>query len=454
MRQNSSEEYESMIQRIEQMEELFDFLLDITRNNPTKIYSDPATVDYIDTLTDYYENGQWIKDYTADEEGKLPRSLKRGVLSEDGVYNLLFDFDQIRKEMQLERIKTLRHQLHAHPELSGQEHITKQTLIDFLKANTDVEIQPCGDGFYAAYRDTDPCKSSLALRADYDAISMQDGTNAHLCGHDGHAAALCGAVLRTATQKNLGRNVFFLFQPAEETGEGALTCMELFKKEHVDAIYGLHNLPGFSFGEVITRPGTFACGSMGLTLRFHGKPTHAAYPENGISPANAVGELLCSLTVLTDPSKYSGLTMITVIGTHMGRAAFGCAASDAEIWLTLRAEHNADLENLYANTLTHAKTLAEMNHLIFESETQDVFPATENDPVCAQHVLNICKGTLLDTPMRWSEDFGHYLKNCPGAFIGIGAGSDYPPLHTDKYEYPDSLLEPTIEVFQKLIEQC
>jgi len=453
MRQNNSEEYESIIQRIEQMEELFDFLLNITQNDSTKIYSDPTTVDCINKLTDYYENGQWMKDYIADEEGKLPRSLKRGVLSEDGVYNLLLDLEQIRKEMQLERIQSLRHQLHAHPELSGQEYKTKQALIDFLKSNTDLEIHPCGDGFYAAYRDSDPHKSSLALRADYDAVSMQDGTNAHLCGHDGHAAALCGAALLTVKQKKLGRNIFFLFQPAEETGEGAITCTELFKKEHVDTIYGIHNLPGFSFGEVITCPGTFACGSMGLTLHFHGKPTHAAYPENGISPAKAVGKLLCALTDLTEPSKYSGLTMATVIGTHMGHKAFGCAASDAEIWLTLRAEYNADIKKLYTNILNHAKELAEINNLLFESEMQDIFPATENNPACAQHVLNICKGTLLEAPMRWSEDFGHYLKLCPGSFIGIGAGIDHPPLHTDEYEYPDSLLWPTIEVFQKLMEQ-
>lgn len=83
----------------------------------------------------------------------------------------------------------------------------------------------------------------------------------------------------------MGRNVFLLFQPAEETGAGAAPCCELFEKESVAEIYGAHNLPGFPEGEIYTRPGTFACASRGVTLRFQGAPTHAAYPENGKNPA-------------------------------------------------------------------------------------------------------------------------------------------------------------------------
>lgn len=72
--------------------------------------------------------------------------------------------------------------------------------------------------------------------------------------------------------KSVGRNVFLLFQPAEETGAGAAPCCELFEKESVAEIYGAHNLPGFPEGEVYTKPGTFACASRGVTLRFRGLP--------------------------------------------------------------------------------------------------------------------------------------------------------------------------------------
>lgn len=344
----------------------------------------------------------------------------------------------------------LRKTLHACPEISGSEQRSKAVLMDFLKAHTALELHPCGEGFYAAHREPDPKRPAVALRADYDALAMPDGTAAHLCGHDGHAAALCGAAL-AAEGRRFGRNIFFLFQPAEETGAGAMGCLELFRREKVGEIYGAHNLPGWPLGQVTTRSGTFACASRGVTLVFRGKPAHAAYPEDGVSPAPAVGKLLCALPALSDPSKYSAMTLCTVIGTAMGEKAFGAAAEAAEIWLTLRAEHDRDLSALQESILTLARQLGAEYGLDFSWQLQDVFPATENHRDCAEKVLRRCNGVPLEVPMRWSEDFGHYLNHCSGAFFGIGAGVDHPPLHTADYEYPDALLEPTIDAFLALM---
>ena len=351
----------------------------------------------------------------------------------------------------INKIISLRHDLHNCAEISGKEEKTKALLMDFLKGNTTLELIPCGEGFYAAHKEENATKPAIALRADYDALAMPDGTASHLCGHDGHAAALCGAALM-AEGKTFGRNIFFLFQPAEETGAGAEPCCELFRKESVDEIYGTHNLPGLSLGQVTTRPGTFACGSMGLTLIFKGKPTHAAYPENGISPAEAVGKLLCEIPSLSSANKYSGMTLCTVIGVEMGEKAFGAAAEKAEIWLTLRAEHNDDLISLNNAVLQFSEMLAKEYHLEFSYDVQDVFPATENTLEKAEKVLDLFNGTVLEVPMRWSEDFGHYLNHCKGAFFGIGAGEDHPPLHTEHYEYPDELLQPAMDIFYKLME--
>ena len=351
----------------------------------------------------------------------------------------------------LQTIIDLRHALHDCAELSGREVKTKALLQGFLQEHTSLELCPCGEGFYAALRSENPTKPAIALRGDYDALAKPDGSVSHMCGHDGHAAALCGAAVM-AQNRDFGRDVFFLFQPAEETGEGAAPCCALFEKETVGEIYGAHNLPGWPFGKVVTKEGTFACASRGVTLRFVGKPTHAAYPENGISPATAVGKLLCAGPELSAPERYSGMTLCTVIGVQMGEKAFGAAAEGAEVWLTLRGEHDVDLNRLHEDVLALSETLAAEFGLEFSHEVQDVFPASENTPECAEMLLQLCDGMLLETPMRWSEDFGHYLNVCKGAFFGIGAGEDYPPLHTEHYEYPDALLEPTIEVFLKLME--
>ena len=352
--------------------------------------------------------------------------------------------------MEITPIITLRRALHTCPEISGQEQKTKALLQQFLRQHTGLELHACGDGFYAALRSPHPIQGGIALRADYDALAMPDGTARHLCGHDGHAAALCGVAL-AASEQTWNRDIFFLFQPAEETGAGAAGCTALLDREAVAEIYGAHNLPGLPLGLVTTRPGTFACASRGLTLRFRGRATHAAYPENGISPAGAVGALLCQLPELAAPARYAGMTLCTVIGAQMGEKAFGAAASQGEVWLTLRAEHDRDLAALESAVLELACRLARADGLEFSHEIQDVFPATENDPACAEKVLTACQGQLLDVPMRWSEDFGRYLQRCPGAFFGIGAGQMHPPLHTEQYVYPESLLEPTIQVFLSLL---
>ena len=146
------------------------------------------------------------------------------------------------------------------------------------------------------------------------------------------------------------------------------------------------------------------------------------------------------------------MTLCTVIGVNMGEKAFGAAAANAELWLTLRAHRQDDLQALRQDILHRAETLAVQHRLTFSFDEEDVFPATENDPACAQKVLTLCDGRELPEPMRWSEDFGHYLHVCPGAFFGVGAGETCPPLHTRDYEYLDALLLPTAEAFLRLIE--
>lgn len=351
---------------------------------------------------------------------------------------------------QLHEIQELRHQLHAHPEFSGQEHQTKALLRQFLQQHTTLSIQDCGGGFAAAHYEPDSALPGIALRADFDAVTGPDGQLAHLCGHDGHAASLCGVALALEGQ-TIGRNVFLLFQPAEETGSGAAGCLALFDRENIGEVYGQHNIPGHPLGQVLIRPGTFTCASRGVTLRFVGAATHAAYPELGISPSPAVGQLLSSLPQLCEPAQYTGITFATVIGVSMGEKAFGSAASRAEIWLTLRAEHDADLLALHTAILSQANALAAQYDLQLETEEQDVFAATENDPICAQKVLDTCHGMLLDEPMRWSEDFGLYLHRCRGAFFGVGAGEQQAPLHSAHYEYPDTLLAPTVQAFCDLL---
>lgn len=351
----------------------------------------------------------------------------------------------------LTQVVELRRALHACPEPSGHESRTMALLKQFLTEHTSMEIHDCGPGFYAAHREGQSSAPGIAFRADYDALPLPEGGAAHLCGHDGHAATLCGVALMLENM-TVGRDVYLLFQPAEETGEGAKACLGLFAQERVGEIYGAHNLPGFPFGEVFTCPGTFAYASRGLALTMQGISAHAAYPENGKSPAGALGRMLCGISELAQKQASRGSARCTIIGARLGEESFGTTPSQAELWLTLRADRDAVLEDLCQRVTAMMTEIAEQENLDYSLTVHDPFPATVNDPDCAERVRIACDGKLLEVPMRWSEDFGYFLQNCKGAFFGIGAGESQPPLHNPHYDYPDELLAPSIQAFLQIIE--
>ncbi|MCF0121038.1 MAG: M20/M25/M40 family metallo-hydrolase, partial [Oscillospiraceae bacterium] len=246
------------------------------------------------------------------------------------------------------------------------------------------------------------------------------------------------------------RDVLLLFQPAEETGEGAVKMVPVLKTYGISLVFGCHNLPGYEFGRVFSTPGTFACASSGMTVKFIGRPAHAAYPEQGVSPAGAVAEMLTSAERFNRDAPYGKGTFITVIGCAMGQKAFGTAAEKAELWFTVRSDSNENFDKIKKYLRTIAAECADAFALELEISEQDVFPATENDGPSALRLIELNGGELLEEPMRWSEDFGHYLRVCRGAFFGIGAG-DIPALHTGEYKYPGELLEYQAGAFIKLL---
>lgn len=131
---------------------------------------------------------------------------------------------------QLQLIQDLRHALHQCPEVSGRETRTEALLQQFLRAHTTLELQPCGEGFYAAHREKNTSKPAIALRADYDALATLDGDAAHLCGHDGHAASLC-AVALLLEGKAMGRNVSCCSSPPKRPARARRPAVSCSKKK-------------------------------------------------------------------------------------------------------------------------------------------------------------------------------------------------------------------------------
>ena len=357
----------------------------------------------------------------------------------------------------------LRHELHAHPELSGQETWTKARLMDFLQEHTKLELHDRGNWFYALYRGRGVGK--IAFRADFDALPMEETTAlpyrsrcpgaAHKCGHDGHSAALALLGL-TLAQTGAERDVYLIFQPAEEIGAGGAACAAFLKEEGIGEVYAFHNMPGYPLGTVALREGTMNCASKGVILSFTGAPTHASTPELGRNPAYAVAAVVSALPGLTRREDHRGLVMATVVQMDVGEPAFGISAWRGKLLLTLRAQYQEELDGLHRAIAALAEGQAAAYGLEFTLEEQDVFPETANHPAGVEKVRRAAEALGLAVvdmaePMRGSEDFGWYLRQAEGALFLLGDGVDYPPIHSADFDFPDPLLEPACGLFQRLI---
>ena len=391
---------------------------------------------------------------------ELIEALMSGGAEEGEIAKYLLERRENTMDDKTEKlIEGARRSLHEMPELSGEERSTQAFIKEFLKEHTSLRTVDRGAWLYAAH--DEGAEKTVVVRADHDAVPVSTGAK-HLCGHDGHTAALLGLALLIEAKK-LGKNVILLFQHAEENGAGAAECCEIFSDERLTRVnarvIGCHNIPGEPMGMALLREGTFACASCGADITLKGSPTHAAYPENGTNPTAAAARLALEIPDIAAGigKKYGCMALATIVGMRTGERAFGVAASDASLWVTLRAEKAEAFEELNARVDESVKKYASDERLNYSVERLDVFPSTENDPVLLEDVETALKESgaaykYLAEPFRWSEDFGHYGAFAPACFFGVGSGEDTAPLHTEAYEYPDRLATVTAELLLNIIK--
>ncbi len=368
---------------------------------------------------------------------------------------------------QLSELITLRHRLHAHPELSGLEYATALTIAQFFeRAGPEFEVATGVGGTgvvvelpFAAEGPT------IALRAELDALPIAEISHlkytskapgiGHLCGHDGHMAMLCGAALRLLETPCSRGKAVFVFQPAEETGQGAAEVLadEKFRSEELDYIVGVHNIPGAPLGQVIVRSGVMTMSSCGLTLVFKGKTSHACEPQLGRSPAPIIADLIRAAQQM---SASSADIMATVVGATIGEKAFGTAPGDGEIYITLRSGSLDELEQGLSKLSALARSSAENLGIECQVLREDEFAETVNDAAVVSFIeraacLRKLELLVRERPFLWSEDFGRFTHKTPGALFGLGSGAEQKSLHDPQYDFPDALLEPGALLLEQIV---
>jgi amidohydrolase len=372
----------------------------------------------------------------------------------------------------LHEVIKLRKTLHAHPELSGHEEQTSRRIRDFLTGNEpDSIIEGLGGHGLAAVYDSGQAGPSVLLRADLDALPIDEVNGfahrsrhqgvSHKCGHDGHMAILAGmSSLLKKNRPSAGR-VILLFQPEEETGQGAAKVIAdpKFNKIKPDYAFALHNLPGYEKNVIIFKEGSFASASTGMIIQMHGKSSHAAHPEQGNSPVNMMAETISGLMgIPKEKNNFRDFVLLTIIHARLGEVAFGTNPGKAVVMATLRTYQDEDMLLMKKKAENLVRTLEKDFDIQCHISYTEEFPATTNHSEVTKLVEEAfrragAKHEIIEEPFRWSEDFGHFTSAHPGALFGIGSGIDHPSLHNNDYDFPDEIIETGINMFYHLSDQ-
>ena len=313
------------------------------------------------------------------------------------------------------------------------------------------------------------CESTVIFRADMDALPIEEATGLpfastnpgcmHACGHDGHMAGLLGFAEVLDKYKKDGYpakyNALLLFQPAEETIDGALRICgtHIFDKYNVRAIFGLHLWPMMAKGEIASRPGPMMARSTAVNVDFEGVSAHCGEPQKGRDA------LAAACRFVSDIYAYKEHHVRERSVLKFGRMESGNVRNAISPFARLEGTMRTFYDNTWEHLVFAMKKLA--------SEIEDAFgvkvlidvskshPAVVND----ENLYSEIKPALMDLnyvelrrPVLIAEDFSFFEQQLPGVFFFVGTGSGI-PLHSDDYDFDDSVIIEGVKLFNAIFTE-
>lgn len=362
-----------------------------------------------------------------------------------------------------------RQDLHAHPELGFQEHRTAEQVAAKLRHwGLEVHEGIGGTGVVAVLPGKRPGNRRIGLRADMDALPMQEKTTLpyrsvhdgafHGCGHDGHTATLLAVALHLSQNRDFAGTVNFIFQPAEETlaGGAAMIADGLFKRFPCDEIYGLHNNPMLGKGRVAVREGALLAACDGFTIRVHGVGCHGGMPQQGNDPVVIASQLVGMLQTVVSRSLDPLVAGVVSVGMMHGGSAPNVIPDMMELRGTVRTMSVSARETALRRMREICEGLALANATRIDCEFGLGCPPTINAPgpaatvaAAAARVVGAESVDTRSTPLMASEDFSYLLQECPGAYFFVG--QDGPFCHHPEFDFDDDILPTGAAVFVEIV---
>jgi amidohydrolase len=372
-------------------------------------------------------------------------------------------------DRRFEEMVSIRRHLHSHPELSGQEHETSLFLYQQLDADGhSVELGPEGRGVVADPKQTSSSQTEtrrICIRADIDALAIQDEKNApyasqvpsvmHACGHDAHTATVLSAI-RTLAELEVSGDLPWpvcwraVFQPSEETCEGAHAMVRLGVLKGVDAIIATHMDPTQSIGKIGVRPGVLTANGDMIVFTIYGRGGHAARPHETIDPIAVAAQLISSLYLFVPRTTDSLDAVVITIGQILGGDNPNVIPEKVQLKGTLRTlsrlvrERTLDyIRQLARGVGESTGTKIDVEFSVGVHSVQNDLQLTDLFRTSAAEVLGVDGVEEIPRPSMGGEDFSAYLDHVPGAMFRLGCASpgvESTPLHTPRFDIDEKAL--------------
>ncbi|APO78239.1 hippurate hydrolase protein (plasmid) [Rhizobium etli 8C-3] len=389
-------------------------------------------------------------------------------MTRDKGFARICDFEPLKEEL----VATRRH-LHANPELSFEEVETARFVADKLGSWGYEVFRNVGGHGVVARLQMGSSPRSIAIRADMDALPIQEETSLpyasraagkmHACGHDGHTTMLLGAAEYLARTRRFDGTVNLIFQPAEEAGSAsgaeAMIADGLFERFPCDAIFGLHNHPGAPEGTWLLRSGPLMAAADTVKITIKGKGGHASRPHLTVDPVLIACNLVVSLQSVVSRSIDPTQTAVVTVGSiHAGEAS-NVIPDIATLLLSVRSFEPAIRDILEARIRNLAASVAEGYGARAEIDYGRGHPVvinSEKETEFARRIAEELVGPdqVLACPLiPGSEDFSHFLEHKPGCFLRLGNGLNSEILHSSKFNFADENLTVGAAMWARLTEK-
>ncbi|MHC4132487.1 MAG: M20 metallopeptidase family protein [Planctomycetota bacterium] len=349
----------------------------------------------------------------------------------------------------------VRHRLHRVPEPGFKEEKTSAIVIEEL-GKLELKVKT-GAGQTGVIADLETGRSGgyVILRADMDALAIEESTGAdyssehpgysHCCGHDGHTATLLGTAKVLASMRDeLSGRIRFIFQPAEEICQGARAMIEagVLGPEEPDAIISLHCWGGLDTGSVLCKKGAMMASCDVMSIKIDGKGGHGARPHLSNNPLMGAAKIIEALSRLDDESRVVSLCMARV-----GRQA-NIIADSGTLSGTLRTLSPEIREQTMTEIDRSVKQACEGLGLNGQVRFEAKSPAVINDKQLYEifrqvgsEMLGDDKVETMEESSMGSEDFGCYLEHVRGLLFRVGMGKDSAHIHESNFNFNDEALK-------------